>query len=77
MIIFDDKLHESKWVNLQEFGNVLIAKITLRDILLNDVCEYISKEAAVIDESIFFYVLDDDFDLSNKSLSKLMMSQLK
>jgi very-short-patch-repair endonuclease len=24
MIIFDDKLHESKWVNLPEFGNVFI-----------------------------------------------------
>jgi hypothetical protein len=77
MIIFDDKLHESKWVNLPEFGNVLIAKITLRDVLLNDVCEYTSKEAAVIDESIFFYVQDDDFNRNNKSLSKLMMSQIK
>lgn len=77
MIMFDDKLHETKWMKLPEFGNVLIAKITLRDILLDDNCEYTSEEAAVIDESIFFYVQDGDFNISNKSLYKLMMSQLK
>jgi hypothetical protein len=77
MIMFDDKLHETKWVKLPEFGNVLIAKITLRDILLDDNCEYTSEEAAVVDKSIFFYIQDNDFNISDKSLSKLITSQLK
>lgn len=77
MIMFDDKLHETKWMKLPEFGNVLIAKTILRNLLLDDDCEYTSEEAKVIDESIFFYVEDDEFNMRNKSLSKIIISQLK
>lgn len=77
MIMFDDKLHETKWMKLPEFGNVLIAKTSLRNLLLNDDCEYTSEKSKIIDESIFFYVEDEEFNMSNKSLSKLMWSQLK
>ena len=77
MIMFDDKLHETKWMKLPEFGNVLIAKTSLRNLLLDDDCEYTSEKAKIIDESIFFYVEDEEFNMSNKSLSKLMWSQLK
>lgn len=66
MIMFDDKLHETKWMKLPEFGNVLIAKTILRNLLLDDDCEYTSEEAKVIDESIFFYVEDDEFNMRNK-----------
>jgi hypothetical protein len=70
MIMFDNKLHETKWMKLPEFGNVLIAKTILRNLLLDDDCEYTSEEAKVIDE-------EDEFNMRNKSLSELIISQLK
>jgi hypothetical protein len=77
MITFEDELHETKRMRLPKFGSVLIAKMNLRNLLLDDDCEYTSKKARLLDECIFFYVEDNKFNINNKALSKLILSQLK
>ena len=77
MILFENTWHETRQINLPKFGNVQIAKTALSNLLLDDDCEYVSDEARAIDEQLFYFVENDEFDMSNRSLAKLISLQLK
>ena len=56
-ISFQDKIYRTRIVNVKGFGESRIATESLQDALLSD-GEYVSENARIIDEDIFFYVED-------------------
>lgn len=77
VILFEDAWHETRQIFLPKFGHVMIAKVALRDLLLDDDCEYVTDEAEAIDEQIFYFVENNEFAMNNKLLAQLMLLQLK
>ncbi len=67
MITFNGKNYTTRELRLPEFGDVTVAGISLEQaLLIND--KYISQEARLIDEGIFFYVEDNLLDLKEREL---------
>ena len=64
-------------IQLPEFGNVLITTDSLNKLLLTEEGNYISSDAEAIDEKIFYFVEDNEIELGEKELIKVIDSQLK
>jgi hypothetical protein len=77
MIMFKNAWYVTRDLNLPSFGYVVISTTELRNLLLDDDCEYTSDEARYIDEQIFYFVEEDEIKMTSKSLSKLIRNQLK
>lgn len=61
-------IYKTRIVNIKEFGERRIATKSLQEALLSN-GEYVSEDAKVIDENIFFYVEDKYINLDDKALA--------
>ena len=71
-INFQNKEFKIRKIELPEFGNVFISVISLNELLLNKNGGYISEEANIIDEQIFYYVDDFEIEFDDEVLIKLI-----
>ncbi len=76
MIKFQGKKYPLRMVEIPGFGERAISVESLEDALLNADSLYVSDEAQVIDEKIFFYVPDDVIDDDDESLAWLIKEAL-
>jgi hypothetical protein len=61
----------------KEFGEVLIATLSLADKLISDDGKYFSDEARIIDEQIFYYVEPYQIKLPDSELHRLVTVEVK
>jgi len=76
MIQFEDREFETRVVDIPSYGEVLISVTSLNDLLMTYTGEYVSEEALVVDEEIFYFVKDHQFNLPNYELQKLITSEV-
>ncbi len=76
-IEYKNKEFEVREIDFQGLGNVLISTTSLNELLLNEEGGYVSDEAIVIDEQIFYFVDENEIKLSEQELRKVLMSQVK
>ena len=71
-IRFQNKEYKTRKIELPELGSVLISTTSLNDALMNSGSEYISEEAKKIDEEIYFFVEENEIELSDEKLIILL-----
>lgn len=76
-INFQNKKFKIRELELPEIGNVLISTNSLNESLLNESGGYVSDEAIVVDENIFYFVNDNKIKLSNKELMNLIIKEIE
>lgn len=76
MIKYNGKEYPSRTIEVPGFGERTISVESLEDALLDADSLYVSDEAQVIDEKIFFYVPDDVIDDDDESLAWLIKEAL-
>lgn len=76
-INFQNKDFKIRELELPEIGNVLISTKALNESLLNESGGYVSDEAIVVDENIFYFVNDNEMKLSNMELMNLITEEIK
>lgn len=74
-INFKNKLFPLREVQLSESNNVFISTVDLNNLLMTETGSFVSKEAELIDEGIYYYVEPYQFFLSNKKLLKLIAEE--
>ncbi len=77
IINFQNNEFKIRELELPEIGNVLISTNSLNESLLNETGGYVSNEAIVVDENIFYFVNDNEMKLSDKDLINLITEELK
>jgi hypothetical protein len=75
MIHFQNISYPTRSVELADYGEILISITSLNDILLKD-DDYVSDEARYIDEQIFYFAEDEQINLSDDELRKLLLKEL-
>jgi hypothetical protein len=75
-IEFQNKIFKVREIELPEFGNVIISTNSLNEILLNSGI-YSSEEARSVDEKIFFFVEDNEIELTDEELIKVLNLELR
>lgn len=73
IINFQNKEFKVREIELPDLGNVFISTANLNDALMNNGSDYISKEAQNIDEQIYFFVEENEIELTEKDLVKLVI----
>lgn len=68
MIKFNGREYPTKLLNIPGFGEKLVSVESLEKSLHNAEGFYVSDEAQVIDEKIFFFVPDDVIDKDEKEI---------
>lgn len=68
MIEFNGKEYPTKLLNIPGFGERLVSIESLEKTLFDTKGFYVSDEAQVIDEKIFFFVPDDVIDEDEKEI---------
>ena len=58
-----------------EFGKRLISVVSLEDNLMTD-GNYVSEEARIVDEQIFYYVEDSEIQTDNDTLIQKIISEI-
>lgn len=76
-IEFQNQTFKLREIALPSFGNVLISTNSLNELLLNDYGGYISNEAQIVDEKIFYFVEDNAIELSTEELINVLTSELR
>lgn len=76
MIQFNNKTYPSRFIDIPEYGEVVISVYSLNEVLLNDSNNYISEEARLIDETIFYFVEDKMINISTKELAKVILNEI-
>ena len=77
MITYNGCNYCAREMHIPSYGTVLISNSTLRNLLIDDDCKYRTEQAKWIDETIFFYVEDNEFNWDTKSLTKLILTNLQ
>lgn len=77
MITYQNTVYKTRNILLSEFGDVLISTNSLNERLLNKKGGYISNEALMIDEQVFYFVEDNEIDLPISKLTKLILNQVQ
>ncbi len=72
MIKFNGKEYSTKQVNIPDFGERLVSVESLEESLFDAEGFYVSDEAQVVDEKIFFFVPDDVIDDDDESLAEFI-----
>ncbi|TAH26169.1 MAG: hypothetical protein EAZ07_05640 [Cytophagales bacterium] len=75
-IKFQNKEYKTREIELPEFGNVLISTTSLNDALLNNGSNYVSDEAKNIDDEIYFFVEENEIEMNEVDLVKLISQQV-
>lgn len=76
-INFQNTKFKIREIELPEIGNVLISTTSLNELLLNKDGNYISNEANIIDDKIYFFVDHKEIELSNVELVNLIIKEIK
>ncbi len=76
MITYQNRKFETRELDLHDWGLVTVSTTSLGDLLFNNETGYPSKEAEVIDETIFFFVAENEIYLSDKELAKVVLKSL-
>ena len=76
-IQFNNRDFRVKEIELPEFGNVLISTNTLNKLLLKEDGSYVSDEAEAVDEKIFYFVEDNEIELSQEEIILIVNSELR
>ena len=73
-IVFNSVEYPVKEVYIQKenYGWVKVATTDLSNVLFNNVGEYVSKEAEVIDEQIMFFVESNELELPARELQRIV-----
>lgn len=71
-IKFQNKQYQVRELKLPEIGVILISTVSLNNKLLNNESKYISDEAIFVDESIFYYVEENQIQLSDEEIINLL-----
>ncbi len=74
-INFQNKLFPLREVQLSKSNNVFISTVDLNNLLMTETGNYVSKEAELIDEGIYYYVELYQFFFSDKKLLKLIVEE--
>lgn len=77
MITFQNTNYKTREIKLPEFGDVLISTNALNVKLLNKNGSYVSEESSRIDEHIFYFVEENEIELPDIKLRKLLVTQVK
>lgn len=73
LINFQNREFKVREIELPDLGYVFISTVNLNDALMNNGSDYVSKEAQNIDEQIYFFVEQNEIELSEKDLVKLVI----
>jgi hypothetical protein len=73
---FQNTDFKTREIELPDLGNVLISTSSLNNALMNNGSDYVSEEAKNIDEEIYFFVEDDEIELNEEDLIKIVSSQV-
>jgi hypothetical protein len=76
-IQFQNREFKVREIELPEFGNVFISTNSLNELLLNEGGSYISDEAEMVDEEIFYFVEGNEIELSEEELIKTVNLELR
>lgn len=76
-INFQNKEFKVREIELSEIGNILISTNSLNKSLLNKNGGYISDDAITLDENIFYFVNDNEIELSNDELINLINKETR
>ena len=58
------------------FGERMISVAKLNDNLMNEDGSYVSENARLVDEDIFYFVDEEDLNLSDDELVQLILSEI-
>ena len=72
MIEFDGKEYPTKLLDIPDFGEKLVSIESLQKSLHDAEGFYVSDEARVVDEKIFFFVPDNAIDEDEKALTEFV-----
>lgn len=75
-IIFQNIEYPIRQVNLPKFGKVSVSIDALNEKVINKNNGYVSKEAAYIDEQIFFFISEDYIYKSKTELQHELIKQI-
>ena len=76
MITFNDSVYNSRRLEF-EGCEVLISTTNLNEALFSPEGKYLSEEAELIDNQIFYFVEKNEIGLSDKILVELLKAQIK
>lgn len=74
-IEFNGKKYPSVIVNLP-FGERRISNIALNESLLNEDGSYVSENARIIDEEIFYFVEEEILHFRENEIAKIILSEI-
>lgn len=74
---FNGKEYITRTIKVESYGERTIAGVSLEEELFDKEGNYVSGEARLIDESIFFYVEDKWLNSSDEQLSKIVEKGLE
>ena len=63
-------------IQLLDLGSVLISTTSLNNALMSNGSDYVSDEAKRVDEEIYFFVEEDEIELNEVDLGKLICTQI-
>lgn len=76
-IKFQNNEYKVREIELPEIGNILISITSLNQLLLNDNGRYVTDEAIFVDESIYYFVNENEIELSDDELINLISIEVK
>lgn len=76
-ITLQNQQYAIREIELPKFGKVLISTVALNDSLMNDTGGYVSDEARAIDEKIFHFVEQEELELPDDDLIRLLIEQVQ
>ncbi len=74
-IEFQKKEYKIREIELPDLGYFFISTASLNDALMNNGTDYVSEEAQIIDEQIYFFVEEHEIEWAEKDLIKLVTLQ--
>ena len=73
-IDYEGKLYPYLWLEIPNWGIYRVSTSSLSNALMeNDLATYKSEEARHIDEMFFFFVEDEDFQLSDEEIIDVIL----
>lgn len=77
LIKFQNREFKAREIALPEMGSVLVSTNSLNELLLDNSGRYVSNEAILVDESIFYFVEESEIVLDSNELVNLITSNIR
>ena len=74
-IKFQNKEYKAREIELHELGKILVSTTSLNNVLMINGSDYVSDEAKNIDEGIYYFIEEEEIELNETDLVKLISSQ--